>query len=103
LDFYCVEARLSVELDGGGHGHPEHIKKDLKRSQILESLGIREVRFWNHFVKENIHAVIQTILRELNAATPHLDPLPFRRGEETRAATRKPLLKFTGPRNVPSE
>src|ERR1044071_1756759 len=28
LDFYCVEAKLAVELDGGGHGFPDQRTKD---------------------------------------------------------------------------
>ncbi len=48
LDFYCVAARLAVELDGGGHGHPDQRSLDETRSRVLAAQGIRVLRFWNH-------------------------------------------------------
>ncbi len=48
LDFYCVAARLAVELDGGGHGHPGQCSLDDTRSQVLAARDIRVLRFWNH-------------------------------------------------------
>jgi very-short-patch-repair endonuclease len=82
LDFYCAEARLAVELDGREHGHPERQRSDHKRKEYLAQLGIKVIRFWNYSVRENLRSVLDTILRELRERTPHLDPLPFKRGEE---------------------
>ncbi|PYQ10245.1 MAG: endonuclease domain-containing protein [Acidobacteria bacterium] len=44
LDFYCAEARLAVELDGGGHSEDEKIAADNRRTAALEGRGIREQR-----------------------------------------------------------
>ena len=86
LDFYCVEARLAVELDGREHGHPDRQTTDKERNAFLAKLGIKVIRFWNHALRENLRSVLDTILRELSERTPHLDPLPFGRGEEKPAA-----------------
>ena len=48
LDFYCVEARLAIELDGATHGNEEARNRDAARTKYLESRKIKVVRFWNH-------------------------------------------------------
>ena len=47
VDFYCPKAELVVELDGGGHYNPESEKKDRERTQKIEELGIKVIRFCN--------------------------------------------------------
>ena len=44
LDFFCEEARLSIELDGFQHGHPARQAYDAERAKVLQSLGIHELR-----------------------------------------------------------
>ena len=56
VDFLCLEARLIVEVDGGHH--LEQVEDDLQRSVFLESLGYKNLRFWNHEVLGDIHAVL---------------------------------------------
>ncbi len=90
LDFYCAEARLAVELDGKEHGHPERQASDHERDAFLARPGIKVIRFWNHSVRENLRSVLDTILRELAERTPHLDPLPFGRGEEKETGAPRP-------------
>src|SRR5207248_885478 len=41
VDFYCHEARLAVEADGGGHVEWRTERYDAERSRVLESLGLR--------------------------------------------------------------
>ena len=74
LDFYCEEARLSIELDGGGHGHPDQRAHDLEKTRFLVSIGIKELRFWNSRLRGEKQAIRDTIFRELQARAPH--PLP---------------------------
>ena len=74
LDFYCIEARLSIELDGGGHGHPEQRAHDAERTQFLASLGVKELRFWNSRLRPDRQVIRDTIFRELQARTPHPPP-----------------------------
>lgn len=45
LDFFCEEARLSIELDGSQHGHPEQQSHDAERTAYLATLGMKELRF----------------------------------------------------------
>ena len=74
LDFYCQEASLSIELDGGGHGFPGQQAHDTERTKYLTTQGIKELRFWNSQLRRNQQAIRDTIFRELQARAPH--PLP---------------------------
>jgi very-short-patch-repair endonuclease len=60
LDFFCPEAALVVELDGGQHS--EQQAYDARRTAYLESLGLRVLRFWNSAVMENRDGVCLSIL-----------------------------------------
>jgi very-short-patch-repair endonuclease len=74
LDFFCEEARLNIEVDGGHHGFPEQRQHDLEREKFLQTLGIKTLRFWNSHLRRNERAVRDTIFNELQARAPH--PLP---------------------------
>jgi very-short-patch-repair endonuclease len=60
VDFYCADAALVVELDGGQHA--EQIDYDARRTAFLEELGLRVLRFWNSQVLENSDGVCVAIL-----------------------------------------
>ncbi len=57
LDFFCVSARLAVELDGGGHGFPDQRARDTQRNHFLAEQGIVVRRFWNHQVRREAESV----------------------------------------------
>jgi very-short-patch-repair endonuclease len=80
LDFFCVEARLSIELDGSGHGHPTRKARDAERTRFLETVGIKELRFWNSHLRTDKESIRTTIFNALQERAPH--PLP----DYTRAA-----------------
>ena len=63
LDFYCHEARLALEVDGGGHA--ARAGYDADRTEALAAEGIRVVRFWNSEVMENIEGVLEEIRKAL--------------------------------------
>ena len=44
-DFYCHEARLIVEVDGGYHEEEDQQAYDRGRTRELEEFGIRVIRF----------------------------------------------------------
>ena len=44
-DFYCAKAGLVVELDGGGHYEAPQAERDRKRTEALEQMGLRVLRF----------------------------------------------------------
>jgi very-short-patch-repair endonuclease len=68
LDFYCVEQKLAVELDGGGRAEDiRQVEHDLLRTRLLEDDGIRVLRFWNDQVLKHPDDVAEQIL---NAVVP---------------------------------
>jgi very-short-patch-repair endonuclease len=69
LDFFCEEAQLSIELDGGQHGIPENQVRDETRTRFLQNLGIKELRFWNSRLRTNPQAVRQMIFQALHERT----------------------------------
>src|SRR5687767_10753776 len=64
-DFYCPEARLVIELDGGGHAAPEKAASDVERDDAFRKCGLRVLRFWNTDVHLNIDGVLQRISEAL--------------------------------------
>ncbi len=69
LDFFCVFAKLSVELDGFQHGVPEQQSQDRDRAQWLDTQGIEELRYWNHRWRENSEGVLLEIWHALHRRT----------------------------------
>lgn len=61
LDFYCSRAGLAVELDGGQHYESEAMAYDAARSQYLQTVGIRVLRFSNREIWENFTGVCSAI------------------------------------------
>jgi very-short-patch-repair endonuclease len=49
-DFVCLRARLIVEVDGDSHGDDEAVLRDTKRTEEIEGLGYRVIRFWDDYV-----------------------------------------------------
>ncbi len=74
LDFYCEEAKLAVELDGGQHNTEDGRRHDERRTEFLARQGIRVVRFWNHEALAETKAVLEAIAQALEA---HPSPLPL--------------------------
>lgn len=74
LDFYCREAGLSIELDGGQHGHPDQQAHDAERTKFLASMGIKELRFWNPQLRREKQLVREAIFTALQERSPHLLP-----------------------------
>ncbi|MEW5979660.1 MAG: endonuclease domain-containing protein [Acidobacteriota bacterium] len=65
LDFYCPECRVAVELDGAGHFESVHSRYEACRTDYLNRLGIRVVRFENRMVFEALESVLETIRQSL--------------------------------------
>src|SRR5579863_2220632 len=61
LDFFCVEARLNVELDGRLHGFPDQRQIDLERDRRLEARGVKVLRFWNSRLRREKESIRGTI------------------------------------------
>ena len=61
LDFYCVAARLAVEIDGAVHDQPEQILHDRRRTVWLTAQGIEVIRFQALSIRDNLDAVLIAI------------------------------------------
>jgi very-short-patch-repair endonuclease len=59
VDFYCHAARLIVELDGKQRGW--FAAYDAGRTEILERLGVRVVRFRNEEVLDDLDLVLARV------------------------------------------
>ncbi|MBA5777211.1 endonuclease domain-containing protein [Stappia sp. F7233] len=62
-DFLCNDAKLIVELDGGQHSM--QAAQDGQRTVLLETLGFKVVRYWNHAVMTDLENVLEDILAHL--------------------------------------
>lgn len=60
-DFYCHEAKLIIEIDGGIHNNPENQEYDQNRTDELMKIGITVIRFTNQEVNNNLDEVINII------------------------------------------
>jgi very-short-patch-repair endonuclease len=64
-DFYCPRRKLIVEADGSQHTDEGARAYDKERTQYLESLGVRVLRFWNNEINTNLSAVLDKIRQSL--------------------------------------
>jgi len=60
VDFYCPQAKLIVEVDGGIHDR--QAEYDLERSLILQALGCEVIRIRNEEVENDMDRVLAKIL-----------------------------------------
>ena len=61
VDFFSLEGKLVVELDGGQHNDDDGRHADQGRTRFLESRGYRILRFWNNEVLQDTDAVLLRI------------------------------------------
>ncbi len=60
-DFYCHEKKLVIELDGSIHDLKSNYEYDKARTNDLEELGIKVIRFKNLDVDNNLDTVLNQI------------------------------------------
>ena len=63
VDFLCIELKLVIEIDGSQHAEN---KKDEIRTEFLNGLGYKVIRFWNNEVLEDIEGVLSTLRNMLH-------------------------------------
>ena len=61
IDYYCAELKLCIEIDGDTHVDEDQQEYDAARTEYLEMLGRKVIRFTNEDVRYNIQAVVQAI------------------------------------------
>jgi very-short-patch-repair endonuclease len=65
VDFYCPDAKLVIEIDGGQHYLEPGMAKDAKRDLHLTDLGLKVLRFSAREVFENTEGVLESIYERL--------------------------------------
>ena len=60
-DFFCYPLKLIIEVDGAIHKNEDVKQKDTARQKILESEGIRVIRFTDTEVMKQQETVIEKI------------------------------------------
>ncbi|MBI5353698.1 MAG: DUF559 domain-containing protein [Chloroflexi bacterium] len=74
IDFYCAQAKLCIEIDGESHLEASQMEYDAARTEYLEYLGYKVIRFTNNDVRYTLNAVAAEIIRViesiLNAPSP---------------------------------
>jgi very-short-patch-repair endonuclease len=66
-DFVCLKRRLVIEIDGLIHNSPHHQISDEQRTERLNEIGFKLIRFTNEQVLNNKDATIQSILTALKS------------------------------------
>ena len=61
VDFYCATAKLVIEIDGSQHYDPQGQAYDAERTAILESYGLRVIRYSNREIDREFSTVCQQI------------------------------------------
>lgn len=65
VDFFCEKAMLTIEIDGLIHQTKGQRKIDELRRKVFEAKGLKEIRFKNEEIEENIDLVISEIRKHL--------------------------------------
>lgn len=65
LDFYCVEKRFAIELDGGVHEEVAVKNHDENRDGFVKSFDIKIIRIKNEMVINNMTKVLELLRNEL--------------------------------------
>jgi len=75
LDFYCAEAKVSLELEGIQHGAPKQHAHDAEKEAYLRSRGIITKRFWNWQVTREPELVKNVLWQLLQERVVHPENL----------------------------
>ena len=67
-DFFCLEAKLVIELDGSQHA--DQADPDERRTEYIRGHGYTVLRIWNHEVTSAIEPVMQRIADALEQSRP---------------------------------
>jgi very-short-patch-repair endonuclease len=67
LDFYCVELKLAIEVDGPSHDTVEAQTYDQARQVHIEGFGIQFLQFQNWQVYQELDGVVEVIRQRVIA------------------------------------
>ena len=63
LDFYCIKAKLAVEVDGSDHQRPEVVQRDEIRDAFLHSHGVFVYRIPASEIFRNLEEIADGVWR----------------------------------------
>lgn len=66
VDFLCPDSKLIIEVDGAYHSEPNQQVNDEIRTQQLEGMGYKVIRFTNEEILFNIDNVLERINKIIN-------------------------------------
>lgn len=66
-DFYCSKAKLVIEVDGGQHYTEEGTMNDENRTSVINTYGVKVIRFSNNDVNTNFYWVCEIIDKEVKS------------------------------------
>ena len=67
VDFYCVQLKLAIELDGSQHYEDAARVYDQKRTEFLAKMGIQVLRYTNLEVNQQFDVVCTDIDNKVKA------------------------------------
>ncbi|MBS1494641.1 MAG: endonuclease domain-containing protein [Bacteroidetes bacterium] len=76
LDFYSIELRLGIELDGEVHDDKDAIEYDKIRTNYLKQRKIKVIRFSNEEIYKSIDNVLNKIKNEIEISRNLPPPAP---------------------------
>lgn len=75
LDFYCSKLLLGIEIDGESHN--EQINYDKQRSESLNKIGIKIVRYTNYEIMSNLEGVYLDLVKQIKIRENELKQPPL--------------------------
>ena len=70
VDFVALNSKLIIEVDGGYHNDSEQQKADALRTEFLNSVGFKVLRFTNEQVLQDTENTVNEIKANLKALSP---------------------------------
>ena len=74
VDFYCASAKLVIEIDGSQHYEEQGKTYDKERSAVLDSYGLKVIRYSNREIDREFSAVCEQIDQIIKERTLSVSP-----------------------------
>ena len=68
-DFFTLEKKLVIEVDGDSHVEPKQVEHDRVRDAYFASHGFRVKRYTNNDVMKGLEGVLRDIMEVLHASS----------------------------------
>jgi len=75
LDFYCSRLLLGIEIDGESYN--EQMSYDKQRSESINRIGIKIIRYSNNDVMSNLEGVYEDLIKQIKIREKELKQPPF--------------------------